>query len=116
MGSSPIIRFLVNTLKIPVNKGFRQCFYGAASFLCFLGWVRLLEPLAALLESSNFDAHAHLGRLSDWVHNDAIDAETFDAPPLLRHCIQAFEGKATFWEEGQETGFLSGYTKLMTDF
>ncbi len=38
-------------------------------------------------------ARAHLERLSYFVHNDAIDAETF-YEPLLRHCLQTFEGKA----------------------
>ena len=38
-------------------------------------------------------ARAHLERLSYFVHNPAIDADTFYAP-LMRHCLQAFEGEA----------------------
>lgn len=38
-------------------------------------------------------ARAHLERLSYFVHNDAIQAETFYAP-LIRHCLKAFEGKS----------------------
>ena len=38
-------------------------------------------------------ARAHLERLSYFVHNDAITAETF-YDPLMRHCLQAFEGEA----------------------
>lgn len=45
------------------------------------------------LSHRNCNARAHLERLSYFVHNDAIKAETF-YDPLMRHCLQAFEGAA----------------------
>jgi len=42
------------------------------------------------LSHRNCKARAHLGRLSYFVHNEAIKAETF-YDPLIRQCLKAFD-------------------------